>query len=803
MTNPSPDTASAAEPPQISTTPPGWSRRGFVGTTAAAIGVASLGITPTASATSTAGRTANDDQLPAFPGAEGAGKWAKGGRGGSVYEVTTLADSGPGSLRDAVSGSDRTIVFRVSGTIQLETGLLIAGSNLTIAGQTAPGGGICVAGHSTNIKGSAHDIVIRYLRFRLGDENEIADDSFNTNVPGSVSPEIRNLIIDHCSFSWAVDECLSPYGNYDVTVQWCIVSEGLALSAHPKNRHGYGGIWGGERNTYHHNLIAHEGGRNPRFGYTEGITLEVDHYNNVIYDYGYTSLYGGEWANGINIMNNFYKPGPTTQDEVAPVVLSANRGGQWYVAGNQVEGYPDVTAHNRKGIRYPIGGIVELTQPHSIPGRGDLQAPNKAYDAVLAGAGAILPKRDAADARVIAEVRNGTGRLINSQKDVGGYPDLVQAEAPVDSDHDGIPDWWEKANGLDPNDPSDAQKIAPNGYTYLENYLNSLVPDPVGNPTVAISSPAQNQTIPGRTAPTVTVKADAAAAKGGRLAKVEFYSGDQLIGSATSAPYQVQWKNVADGSYWLTARATDQNGTSTQSTAVQVHVNRQTGTSAWTSTAVGKPPVPGSGNLENGVLTIKGSGRIYGRNSNFHYVYRKLQVGGAGAVSQITARLDKISKVANGLTAGVMIRDSLDPAAPYMYGGIGYGVAGGYGTVNDNASAAPTATDDGGMKAQAIRIQTDGTVPSVGPWPWDGTYLDHTKVYWLRLLRRERPQFGDVEFEAFISTDQVKWDRFGYEKLVMPSRTFYIGFAVDGGQIDNGLVDYGTAQFSNITLEQQ
>ncbi|WP_327636651.1 Ig-like domain-containing protein [Kribbella sp. NBC_00482] len=784
----------------------GWSRRGFVGTTAAAIGVASLGITPTASAKTVktaAGANVNDDRLPAFPGAEGAGKWAKGGRGGSVYEVTTLADSGPGSLREGVSGSDRTIVFRVSGTIKLESQLLISGNNLTIAGQTAPGGGICLSGHGTGIKGSAHDIVIRYLRFRLGDLYEIADDSFNTNVPGSVSPEIRNLIIDHCSFSWAVDECLSPYGNYDVTVQWCIVSEGLALSAHPKNRHGYGGIWGGERNTYHHNLVAHQGGRQPRFGYTEGINLEVDHYNNVIFDHGYTSIYGGEWANGINIMNNFYKPGPTTLDEVAPVVVSANRGGQWYVAGNQVDGHPDVTAHNRRGIRYPIGGIVELAEPQPIPGRGDLQSASKAYEAVLAGAGAILPKRDAADARVVEEVRNGTGRLINSQKQVGGYPELVQTEAPVDSDHDGIPDWWEKANGLDPNDPSDAQKIAPNGYTYLENYLNSLVPDPVGNPAVRITSPAQNTPVAGRTAPTVTIKADASAAKGGQLAKVEFFSGDQVIGTATQAPYQVQWKNVADGSYWITARATDKNGAATQSTAVQVHVNRQTGTTGWTSASIGKPPVPGSGSLDGGVLTIKGSGRIYGRTSNFHYVYRKLQVGGAGAVSQITARLDQISKIANGLTAGLMIRDSLDPTAPYMYGGIGFGVAGGYGTVNDNASAAPTATDDGGMKAQAIRIQTDGSVPSVGPWPWDDSYLDPTKVYWLRLLRRERPQAREVEFEAFISTDQVKWDRFGYEKIMMPSRTFYIGFAIDGGRVDNALVDYGTAQFSNITLEQQ
>lgn len=784
--------------------PSGWTRRTFVGTTAAVGAAASLGIAPTASAqpVATARTAAADDQLPAFPGAEGAGKWAKGGRGGSVYEVTTLADSGPGSLREGVSGSDRTIVFRVSGTIELKSQLLIAGNNLTIAGQTAPGGGICVSGYGTGIKGSAHDIVIRYIRFRLSDRNEIADDAFNTNVPGSVSPEIRNLIIDHCSFSWAVDECLSPYGNFDVTIQWCIVSEGLALSAHPKNRHGYGGIWGGERNTYHHNLIAHQGGRQPRFGYTEGINLEVDHFNNVVYDHGYTSVYGGEWANGINIVGNYYKPGPTTLGEVAPVIVSANRGGQWHVAGNYVDGHPDVTAHNRRGIRYPIGGIVELSEPQPIPGTFEPQPAAKAYEAVLANAGAILPRRDAVDERVVNDVRNGTGRLINSQKEVGGFPPLVQTEAPLDSDHDGIPDWWEQANGLDPNDPSDAQKIAPNGYTYLENYLNSIVPDPVGNPSVRITSPRHNQAIPGRTAPTVTVQADAAADKGGELATVEFFAGDQLIGTATKAPYQIQWKDVADGTYWLTARATDRNGTATQSTAVPVHVNLQAGTPGWTSASVGKPVVPGSGSLDGGILTIKGSGRILGRTSNFHYVYRKLQVGGAGSVAQITARLDKLAKVANGITAGLMIRDSLDPAAPFMYGGVGFGVAGGMGTVGDNASGAPDVTDDGGMKAQAIRIQTDGPIPSVGPWPWDDSYLDPAKQYWLRLLRRERPQAREVEFEAFISTDKTTWDRFGYEKLVMPSRTFYIGFAIDGGKVDNDLVDYGTAQFSNISVEQ-
>ncbi|MGO4757866.1 polysaccharide lyase family 1 protein, partial [Streptomyces sp. 2MCAF27] len=240
------------------------------------------------------------DGVLAFPGAEGGGRYASGGRGGEVYEVTTLADAGPGSLREAVSGSDRTIVFRVSGTIELGGGLDITGSNLTIAGQTAPGDGICVVGNETKIK-DVGNIILRHLRFR-------GTDTLGTPIDTFGMERCENVIIDHCSFSWAVDEVCSPYGNENVTMQWCVIAEGLTMSAHEKGRHGYGGLWGGDNVTYHHNLLVHNGGRNPRFSFVEDMALKADHRNNVIYNYGYTSAYGGEWADGINIVGNYYKP---------------------------------------------------------------------------------------------------------------------------------------------------------------------------------------------------------------------------------------------------------------------------------------------------------------------------------------------------------------------------------------------------------------------------------------------------------------------------------------------------------------
>ncbi len=431
-------------------------------------------------------------QQLAFPGAEGYGRYASGGRGGKVYEVTTLEDnSQPGSLRYAINQSGRrTIVFRVSGTIRLKSSLTIKYGDLTIAGQTAPGDGICIADYPVTI--NADNVIIRFLRVRLGDLYKLEADALGGR-------NRKNIIIDHCSISWSIDETASFYDNTNFTMQWCIISESLYNSYHSKGAHGYGGIWGGMGATFHHNLIAHHSSRNPRFNgsrYHKQPDKEiVDFVNNVIYNWGGNSVYGGEEGNQ-NVRFNYYKPGPATSSGVRKRILNpttdsgTNTGyGKFYVADNFVDGYPDATADNWgigvQGISSTIKQQIKVDEPFSIE-YVTTHSLQDAYELVLKYAGAVFPKRDSVDLRIIEEVRTGTAKygkswggggkgIIDSQEDVGGWPQLNTYNVPVDSDHDGIPDEWEILHGLDPNNPEDRNNINSDGYTFLEVYLNSLV----------------------------------------------------------------------------------------------------------------------------------------------------------------------------------------------------------------------------------------------------------------------------------------------------------------------------------------
>lgn len=405
-------------------------------------------------------------QQLAFPTAEGYGKYTKGGRSGAVYEVTNLNDSGEGSFRAAVEAEGpRTVVFRVSGTIDLESGLGIENPFITIAGQTAPGDGMTIKG-ALGIH--ADDVIIRYIRIRYDGEGGAGD------ALGSRGH--KNIIIDHVSASWGTDEIMSIYVCEDVTIQNSIISEAVGNG----KTHKFGGIWGGERNTFHHNLFAHNAARNPRLT----SSIQVDFRNNVLYNWEYNTAHGGhEPDTRINVVANYYKPGPATQSAVCRIAQPMTRDGavglgQWWVSDNVVEGCPEVTADNWLGVEPSAGELsdVRLDKPWAAMPIVQESA-EEAYETVLDHVGASL-QRDPVDARIIEEVRTGTATygngIISSPLDVGGWPELASAPAPTDSDHDGMPDEWEKQNGLNPNDASDRNKIAEDEYTMLEKYLNSI-----------------------------------------------------------------------------------------------------------------------------------------------------------------------------------------------------------------------------------------------------------------------------------------------------------------------------------------
>lgn len=411
----------------------------------------------------------------AFPGAEGFGKFTSGGRGGKIFLVTNLNDDGPGSLRNAIEAKGaRIVIFRISGTIILISPLIISNNDITIAGQTAPGDGICIRDYPLIIE--SDNIILRYIRVRLGDINKLAEDACSAYFQ-------KDIIIDHCSFSWGIDEVLTIRDNINSTVQWCIISESLNNSYHPKGKHGYGGIWGGMGATFHHNLIAHHASRTPRFNgsrYNKKPEKEiVDFRNNVIYNWGTVNgAYGGEDGNQ-NIVANYYKYGPATKHKDR-IVEIWDENSKWFIKDNFVFGFPQIRINNwNGGVQGKYSNSSKLDNPlPCIPINS--QDAQTAFDLVLKNAGAIFPKRDSVDKRIIEETQNGITKfrngIIDSQEEVGGWPELKSVVPPKDSDKDGMPDEWELKNGLNPNDANDCNgDINQDGYTNIENYMNQLV----------------------------------------------------------------------------------------------------------------------------------------------------------------------------------------------------------------------------------------------------------------------------------------------------------------------------------------
>lgn len=487
--------------------------------------------------------------VPAFPGAEGHGRYVTGGRGGEVRHVTNLNDNGPGSLREAVKGDKaKTVVFDVGGVIALEEELKI-GANTTIAGQTAPSPGITLRYYT--VRPAGDNIIIRFIRVRRGQERDV-----NDSADAIWAREYTGMILDHCSFSWSIDEVASFYDMNNFTMQWCTIAESLNNAGHGKGAHGYGGIWGGKLASFHHNLLAHVSNRVPRFngarygwtGYTKNklyseykwenaVQAEnVDFRNCVMFNWGNSNgCYGGPGGGQINIVNNYYKGGPATPDSKANRVTQVSVGDEgnstieklrglasrYYISGNTTETHGGKITHNRDwdGVDYDEGTYTLDGEPYTADPNAYYDAPHvtidgiscvkirmeepcptgevtthdaaTAFSKVLDYAGASL-YRDDVDARYKREVTSGNPEYIGSVTGEEGLIDLVadvegyteanfgtsSRPAGFDSDGDGMPDEWEIANGLNPDDPGDGndKKLDTKGwYTNLEVYLSNVV----------------------------------------------------------------------------------------------------------------------------------------------------------------------------------------------------------------------------------------------------------------------------------------------------------------------------------------
>lgn len=493
---------------------------------------------------------------PAFPDAEGSAKYISGARAQinntgtvEVYHVTNLNDDGIGSFRDAVSSGNRIIVFDVSGMIDLKSRVSITHDNITVLGQTAPNDGICFRGNSVKINGK--NIIMRYLRFRPG--SKLSDGSDTITQDGfSIPVGAKDIILDHCSISWGTDENLSIIGGENITVQRCIISEALNSSIHDKGEHSYAGIWGGRYISMHHNIIASHKSRNPKIGTSETVSMTpgytdketvVDMWNNVFYNWGDKAGYGAENGANVNIVNNYYKPGPATPAEKRARIFELSAGNKYqqnwsgdiYANGNFIDdGGEDAQAVNAdnwqiergtgvylasNGITYnkleelPSGSVLKYMYPSGLT--DSIQTAQEAYEDVLSDAGATLPKRDLVDARIADNVKNrtapetgthGSRFLIDDpvdgvpegQEDLydwRGYP-IWESEtrtADFDTDGDGIADAWEVKMGLDKTNPNDSLNLGPEGYTWLEIYGESLVSDKIADGELSVTNNSGNE----------------------------------------------------------------------------------------------------------------------------------------------------------------------------------------------------------------------------------------------------------------------------------------------------------------------
>ena len=784
--------------------------------------------------------SASGSDLPAFPGAEGGGKYTTGARGGSgieVYHVTNLNDSGTGSLRDAVKSKNgskgRIVVFDVGGVIKLKSTLSVKRGNITILGQTAPGDGITLAGNDLVLDENVDNVIIRYLRVRPTDKNGGEPDGLGGRWND-------NIMIDHCSVSWSVDEGLTLYGgdiiagtkSTNVTMQYCLGSESLKMSNHFKGAHGYGAIWGGTLASYHHNLLAHHDSRSPRL---DRNLQGTDVRNNVIYNWGVTnSAYGGEpdstgqYSNGdknytetyVNWANNYHKYGPATSSGLKTRIFDApssvTSGGKtyksnFYFNGNYVFGSSSVTNSNLLGVRNN-NYLNLLSAPFDM---GDYTIPEQTaedtYEDVLANVGATLPKRDSIDARVIADVKNQTGRIVNQEEEVGGVIEFDSVTRKFE-----IPSDWKTSNGMGSSAETDIVKSGEwSGYTWIEAYVNDwteqMSVNPPTNPEIIVTSPAiasVKSEINGvkvnngnwaviKDNEELKYSAQASSVGNTVITKMELYDGTKLIKSYNSA--EINDSIPLDvGVHYLACMAYNDAGESTRSVTSIVYVNHAEASDGWTVKEIGSTAYPGQsgGGVENGVVTIGGSGKMRGvKTDSCAFMYKKVS-----GDFEITARIGNIPKNENGALAGLMMRESLDSGSRMVFLGDGWLKYGeNIQVLSRTAAGASTAEYSTNIGNMNVYLNDK-----------DGNAVKNSDAY--TTWEYPMPKYMKISRVGDTVTVAVSNDGYSFTSNVRQPKTYtfsglsdevYIGFAADSHMDGTDAAPkpyYSMASFKEVTL---
>ena len=791
---------------------------------------------------STVTTPAKAELTPAFPSVEGGGTYSQGGRGGDVYVVTNLTDSvsdpQPGSLRYGLLRKDRadgnalaprTIVFAVGGTIHIDESAPKASrrmnvtSNTTLLGQTAPGEGITIAGSS--MKFSGENIIVRYMRFRLGGGYDL----------DAATASGKYIVIDHCSFGWGVDEVFSAKEILNSSIQYNIISSGLAMpdkngvlnsepeigSGESEAKHGMGSILNGYEVSYTHNLWAHNGTRNPRFegGFDyNGIRYEnkIDYANNVVYDWGHNSTYGGERGTGqMNFVGNYYKPGPETLEKVKYQFFDCDASGtykgSYYIADNVITSSESATANNEEGFN---GTYTKLTAPVELAVPYEATSAEEAFNAVYTSAGASL-HRDPQDQRLALELIRGTGSFVNSEAEAGGWDNETFTSDITDTDNDGLPDEFEIKHGLNPNDASDSCTLIEdeesnfNGYSWIEVYAGILVGEWYDG-VIAVTS---EQVVPHSVITAITDENgnNVMAEKGNTI----LLSGDKYTITLDEPVKSKVYLNdilVADGEYTFTPQDTgiynlaclmEADSGRNYTPAVPVTVVKGTDNlEGFTSADIGGVGAAGADNydVQTGTLYSQGAGRIGYTNTSgeqkpdaFHYNYQ--QVSGD---FEFTAKIDNIAKIDYFQKTGLMVRASLDPSAEFYMAALTYLKGEDFEGLTDISGESIKAKNLTAMARTADGAAVEQIIAKGGRTNTLGVAITRADVQPNHGYGRIIREGNTVTVSA--STDGNTWYTLRvFENVTLPD-VCYIGFATSAAQDTSDKVRYNATAFSDITV---